>query len=125
MDSKMFHIESISGKPIFGGKCKGPVTPDEHGNIQIFGNHTGNVANFWMVLRMGEKTHRCICALGQHKGDVDAVHEVSFLAPRHGKYEPYHGKGTLEIYLDPITDMQFDPSAIPSVVIDIEEIVVE
>lgn len=122
----MFIIDSISGKPVLGGKCQGAISPDEHGNFVIHGSYTGNIDNFWMVFRMGETVHRCSCALGQYKDGPDAVHEVSFLAPRNGrKYEPYHGRGSLELYMHNESAYKLDPDALPDLLVDIEEIVVE
>lgn len=121
----MFNVEKISGTAVSGGKCKGPVCPDEHGNIVISGSHTGNIKNFWVVFRMGEYRHKSICAIGQYKDGDEAKHEFSFPAPRHGKYETYHGPGTLEFYLEPMSTLVLMPLEKPSLVIEIDEIVVE
>lgn len=129
----MFTIKTIGGCPVANDICQGPVGPNARGEIVITGAYTGNVANFWTTLQMGETMHRGICGVAQHKpnnpSSVPEMHELEFYAPRQGtKYLPYRGPATLKVYLDPDSEIQFleeKKGKTPAVVIQIDEVVVE
>lgn len=129
----MFKINTIGACPVTNGICQGPVEPNARGEIVISGAYTGNVANFWMTLQMGETVHKGICGVAQHKpgnsSTIPTMHEIEFYAPRQGsKYTPYHGPATLQVYLDPDSEIQFleeKKGKQPTLTIQIDEVVIE
>lgn len=121
--SELF-VHEIGGKPVVNNTCSEPVRLNSHGYLDVSVSYLGNIANFWVALRIGDAVNKTIVALGSgnHRFNEES-HAAFSVAPP--KDLTYQGPACLEFYFDPKSEIYFPTDAKPDLVVEIADLALE
>lgn len=117
-------VSEIGGKPVVNHVCSEPVRLNSHGYLDVSASYIGNIANFWVRIRVGDTANRTIVALGSgnHRFNEETYAKFSIAPP---KDLTYQGPARLEFFFDPKSEIHFPTDATPDLVIEIADLTLE